>query len=632
MFGRSRSEKANAKSIDGMKGQQKGRKQLGADAQAKIDDSIKVQKLQPEEAVLDAKVLPWKADPAVEEAEQKAAQDKAQAEIQQNRIISFFSVEAKVEVTPEEIVGMDSRSLKDLKRARANDLRRAAIEEDDPKVTREEREAFLQRLAEGKVTARDENNFLLLVCDMPKDAALDFTQKFEQIAMDSRQTQILAVAAGYNLTNWKQVDKEALTKLLTDVQDDGDDYRTPVGFLKLRRHFLEGIRSRTKEQVYKAYVHSMNELEMTLYGVRLDYFRQFELLRHEARKLMPTSTTESVRPTEARFEVLTSERSAEIMGRAVIEGDPWRGGGLERHLSTHALTLAKLVPLFALRIDGLEVGLSDIFQLPGGRAAVMAYVLVQDEVKVRTYYRTNTQGFWHYLPDYTRRADGKIDFYCIGYGEESVTLPMEVQAVLARIEAERGVKVLPNTADSEFLAAGTAFAYDTRQDYQMQWSYGRMRGDYYQEVSAEPVNHDFDIHGSNQKKAPYTLSIDYNRSPDFEARTLQYEIETTDAGHVIVDGFKSYDGQYNWLFCRDSKDRAWVGAVEAISPMTSMGLRRDWIALGDFMTALYEHTSQAGIYGDRNDTKGARQCMWNNYLSNIPLIQEYLRKVGAKNE
>lgn len=106
-------------------------------------------------------------------------------------------------------------------------------------MTREEREAFLQRLAEGKVTARDENNFLLLVCDMSKDAAPDFTQKFEQIAMDPRQTQILAVAAGYNLTNWKQVDKEALTKLLTEVQDDGDDYRTPVGFLKLRRHFLE---------------------------------------------------------------------------------------------------------------------------------------------------------------------------------------------------------------------------------------------------------------------------------------------------------------------------------------------------------------------------------------------------------
>lgn len=134
-------------------------------------------------------------------------------------------------MTPEEIVGMDSRALKDLKRARANELRRAAIETDDPQVTRAEREAFLQRLADGKITARDESNFLLLVCDTPKDATPDFGKMFEQIAADPRQTQILAVAAGYNLANWKAVDKSVLPKILTEVQDDGDDYRTPVGFL-----------------------------------------------------------------------------------------------------------------------------------------------------------------------------------------------------------------------------------------------------------------------------------------------------------------------------------------------------------------------------------------------------------------
>lgn len=617
MFGRLKSEKPGAKSIDGMKGQ---RKKVVAGAKAEVSDA--------EEAVLDAKVLPWKPDPAVEEAEQRVAQDKAQAEIQQNRIISFFSADGKVEVTPEEIVGMDSRSLKDLKRSRANELRRAAIEAEDPQVTREEREAFLQRLADGKVTAKDENNFLLLVCDTPKDATPDFAKMFEQIQADPRQTQILAVAAGYNLANWQLVDQGALAKILTSVQEDGDDYRTPVGFLKLRRHFLKGIRPRAKEQMYEAYVRSMNELEKTLYGVRLEYFRQFELLRHEARQLMPAAESAPSEPIAVQFDVLTPERSAELMGRAVIEGDPWRGGGLERHLSTHALTMAKLVPLFTMMVDGVEICVSDIFQLPAGRAAVIAYLPMAEGVKVRTYYRTNTQGFWHYLPDYTRRADGKIDFYCLGFDEESVTLPTETQAVLAQIEAKRGVRILASGSDPEFLAAGTAYAYDTRQDYQMQWSYGRMRGDYYQEVSAEPMNHDFDIHGSNQKKAPYTLSIDYNRSPDFEARTVQFEIETTDAGAVTVDGFKSYDGQYNWLFCRDTKGRAWVGEVEAISPVTSMGLRRDWVALGDFLTPLYEHTSQAGIYGDRNDTKGARQCMWNNYLSNIPLIQEYLRKVS----
>lgn len=80
MFGRSKSEKPATRSIDGMKGQRK-----------KAEQGQKPKVSQPDETILDAKVLPWKPDPAVEEAEQKAAQDKAQAEIQQNRIISFLA-------------------------------------------------------------------------------------------------------------------------------------------------------------------------------------------------------------------------------------------------------------------------------------------------------------------------------------------------------------------------------------------------------------------------------------------------------------------------------------------------------------------------------------------------------------
>ena len=153
-----------------------------------------------------------------------------------------------------------------------------------------------------------------------------------------------------------------------------------------------------------------------------------------------------------------------------------------------------------------------------------------------------------------------------------------------------------------------------------------MKGDYYTQVSRDPLNHDFGLSGLNQKKAPYTLSIDYNRAPDFGQKIVEFETITVDAGPITVEGFASHDGQYNWLFCKDARSRAWIEWVEAVSPLTTMGLRRDWVTMGDFTTSLYEHTNQAGIYGDRGDTKGARQGMWKNYLSNIPLIQEYTRR------
>lgn len=571
------------------------------------------------EELLAAADLPWKTDEGSDEQQQKL-----QAEQRQNRIINFFTADERVEVTPEEIVGMDKRGLTQLKRKRANELRRQAMQEATPKVTLEQRKSVLMQIAGGVITGKDENNFLLLVSDGLAGDEGKAKEVFQRIAQDQRQVQILALALGKTATTWKEIDASAVQKILREVQPDGDDYRTPVGFMKLRRHFLSSIRAKAKVSVYKAYVVSMNQLERSLYGERMEYFREFELLRQEAKQYMDTDEA-AVSTPDVKYEALTPERSAELLSQAIIEGDTWYGGGIERHLSIHNLTVAKVTPMISLTLDGVEIALSDLFQVSAGRIAVIAYVVTRNGVKVRAYYRTNTHGMWRYLPDYTRRVDGQIDFYCVGVGEESVTLPTVLQMTLAELEAKRGVRVLDNTLDAEFLVGGTAYAYDTRQDYQMQWSYGRMRGDYYQEVSMEPINHDFVLSNTNQKKAPYTLSIDYQRQPDFRQKNAEFMIEVSDVGAVRVEGFRSHDGQYNWLFCQDAKGRVWIGEVEAISPITSTGLRRDYLAMGDLMTPLYEPTSQAGIYGDRNDTKGARQCMWNNYLSNIPLIQEYLR-------
>ncbi len=88
----------------------------------------------------------------------------------------------------------------------------------------------------------DETEFLLL---MP-GSELSLHEMFEKIAQDPRQTQILAVAAGYNLSNYQKVDTEAVARIIGEVQENGDDYRTPVGFMSLRLYFLQGIRPEGK--------------------------------------------------------------------------------------------------------------------------------------------------------------------------------------------------------------------------------------------------------------------------------------------------------------------------------------------------------------------------------------------------
>lgn len=694
MFGRLKTDGADSKSIDGMRGTHSS------------DDG----------EVLDAQALPWKSTAKPTGVQGEAA--SAQAEMQQKKIINFFMADKKVQVTPEEIVNLDARRLRELKRKRLDVLQRAALTDNNPEVSESERAEFLRQLKQGDITEANEVDFLMLIRDPINTEKIGAERMFERIASDQRQTQILAVAADYNLRNWKLVNAEALEKLLGDAQEPGEDYRTPVGFAQFREHFLEEIRPKASEQMYKAYLHSMDELERVLYGKRYEYYVQFEALRQEAlgetkseveakttkrirgrrgskerlagereiealsseelktdthtqdeeaqsinvvqkkRKTVKAdsraaeiqsaktleSSLQEVRQSDlelqeansrkivpkrrqaAKYIILSSERSAEMLGRAVIDGDPWRSGLREQLLSTHNLAEAGLGPAYEVAVGGVNLWLSELFSLANGRVVALGYVTDGASYKVRSYYRSSERGLWLYLPDYTRRSDGGVDGYGIGYGRESVTLPAELQEALAQIEQQRGARSPAGAGcNPEFVFAGTAHSYESSQEFQMMWQHRRLKGDYYREVSVEPINHDFNLHTTAQKKAPYTLAIDYNRAPDFTQRLVQFVTTTVDAGAVQVDGFVSHDGQYIWLFMQDGKGRAWVSNVEAVSPVTSLGLRRDWTLMGDFTTPLYEFTTQAGIYGDRGDTRGARQGMWKNYLSNIPLLQEYLK-------
>lgn len=588
--------------------------------------------------ILDAEILPWKNE-AGSDLVQDLSKEEAEAELIRKRIINFFTAPQRVVVTPEEIVGLDSRSLRELKRNRANALRKEALLAPEQQVELEQKQSFLKSLERGEITPEDEANFLLLIPSPLKDAEAGEMAMFDKIMADPRQTQILAVAAGLNASNWQKVDRAAMRRILENVQTNGDDYRTPVGFMDLEAHFLRGIRPKAKEQVYRRYEQSMRELEQTLYGERMDYYRQFEKLKREAKggETNGVETKKNVvvgRSAEGsvgrkKLMRVSTERGAEMLGRARLDGDVWKGGGTERMLSTHDLAEAKLGPMYEVKVDEVPIYLSTLFQLPNGDVAVIGYVVMRDGIRVRGYYQQSAQGLFKYLPDYIRGNNGKIERCLEGVAKESVMLPMELQEQLMEIKNEDGVKVLSSAGialDAEFYLAGTAHAYDSLQDYQSAWNYGRIRGDYYRETSGEPINSDFGLDNMGRKKAPYTLSIDHGRMPDFSRAVMKFSIETTDAGEAQVEVFDGYDGQYRWMFAKDRRGRAWIEQVEIVSPITSMGTRRDFAMMGDFVTALYEPTASAGIYGDRGDTKGAKQCMWKNYLSNVPMIQEYLRK------
>jgi len=213
-----------------------------------------------------------------------------------------------------------------------------------------------------------------------------------------------------------------------------------------------------------------------------------------------------------------------------------------------------------------------------------------------------------------------------------VTLPYELQEALATIEASAGRRSV-NTLGTNpyFLFAGTAKAYNSKDEYQQCLMSGRMRGDYYREVAAVPQNTEFGaIEVGMSKQRPETVAASYESSPDFGRLIGRYMSNSALVGATQTEVFRSRDGQKNWLLCTDSQGRSYVGGIEVNSPITSTGLRREWMHGGDMVTPLYEYPQQTDSYGDARDVKPGYQGMWKNYVSRMPVIREYVgRRMDA---
>ena len=327
-----------------------------------------------------------------------------------------------------------------------------------------------------------------------------------------------------------------------------------------------------------------------------------------------------------------------------IGGDPFKYNNQEYRLTKELLAKCDLAPDGQFNLGGREIKMSKSFKVEN-RDVVIAYVQAGEKgeiFKARSYYRSSSQGLWRYLPDYVERHENRVNpdgtrtegpaiggagWYGKGYDEASLTLPTEMQRALnyqvnERPRAEIG-DVIP-----DFLMCGTACRYESKADYEIAKRSGTLMGDYYREVSDKP-KFIYD-HNNFSKVAPDNIRIRDDISPDFSHKTNQYHYNSALSGATDAEVFASKGGNLRWTFCSDHAGRSWVGNVEFASPLTSTGLRRDWIDPGDLATPLYEYTKQSSDYGDQSDTKGSYTSMWKNYLSRIPMIREYQNQKTAQ--
>jgi len=319
-----------------------------------------------------------------------------------------------------------------------------------------------------------------------------------------------------------------------------------------------------------------------------------------------------------QIETIEDKDAEKILEKVEIHGDDFMG----KFLTPEVLKEEGLLPKHKIRIGDLVGWFSSSgYELDEGRVAVVAYVeKKQGQVTARSYYRSNSQGVWRYLPNYTVDEDGEMDVYGKGHSEESITLPVVMQKALSEITRE-DMPVLKLKKNPDFIFAGTA------------QKFGKRSGEYYREIEESPRRLEGGFYAERGKTPPEQIRLSPEQSPDFSKLLTSWEQKTSVYGQVAVEVFPSRDGLLKFMFCKDADGRVWIGGVEDNSEIQSTGLKKSWIEGGDLATPAFEYKFEeidyTGGYGNDKMRHGNYVDMYENYLKKIPVIQEYLKASTA---
>jgi len=490
-------------------------------------------------------------------------------------------------------------------------------------ISDEQREKFLQKLSGEEIKEEDIKKLILNIRppiqeEKDPDNPIKLFGKVSNHEHYHQMTSFLAELAIGDFNRGRELNPTNLAELLQRYPD-------PITFEKATQKILKEIGSKISLEKYNEFKKSLEELNLILYGKRAEYYNQIKLLQKEARENVKdenqtkkTQYTKSNNKTieirkkqekiqyrDIQIEKINNDESNKILEKTKIHGDSFMG----EFLTTEILKEEKLGPKYKTKLGNYTIWLSSAYELGSGRIAVVSYIEKDGEITAYSYYRSDSQGIWRFLPDYTIKENGKIKWVGKGYGEESVTLPIELQKTLSTITKE---KIKPKR-NPEFIFAGTAKRF------------GREFKGYYNEVESSPKKLNGNFYPKyNEKISPEQMVLTDNESPDFSKLITSWEQETALYGKIVIEVFPSKDGRLEYMFCRDSSGKIWIGGIQDNSKIQSTGLRETWISGGNLTTPAFEYEDLAGNFGNDKEKIGPYVDMFKNYLSRVPVIREYI--------
>jgi len=314
-----------------------------------------------------------------------------------------------------------------------------------------------------------------------------------------------------------------------------------------------------------------------------------------------------------------------------------------RRIDSNFIKRAGLEPRYKINFSDCIIFLSPCFKLPWDNyIAVLAFVEKEGEVLANTYYISASHALWTYLPGVnpTGKASDEALFFDKGHGEgfngagQSLFPDDEFQlALFENLYAEKPLIINQEHYPTHRILASTA---------PKKWN----DNEYYDKTNEKPYQVAGCIYTKWKKLAPeIVIPTKEDERPVFDNLLASWSVSEVGLYEdgLIYEVFPSKNGILRFLFARDPHNRfaacLHVSVVAGKRELT--GLKEIFVAAADLTTPLYEHykidvnpATFAGFvqreYMDHNDrkNKGRYRGMYGRYLSQVPVIQEYLQARG----
>ena len=267
--------------------------------------------------------------------------------------------------------------------------------------------------------------------------------------------------------------------------------------------------------------------------------------------------------------------------KKIIENSVILGSKIKSYdLDIDYLDYSGLGPKHYTKINGRHVCLSDPYLLENGRLAAIGYIFNTKTHlwETKSYYQSQSQGIWRFLPSYDINNEGQITHYSKGkFGEDSQNIPFVMQEELAKISQKPPLEI--DYAEKTMVA----ISLDTNKDKKNDQRHTHFD---FKKVFSQPNSQEY--------------------FPNFSNQINNFDFKNKLYGRIQGEIYPSLNHRLNYLICRSQSDQVWLAGVEYVhnNSINNDGLWETWVNPRGLTTPAMEYKSQAGVYANKKIFKG----------------------------